>query len=245
MSGMRVTLCLLTWNEINGVRHDLPRLPLAEFDEVFAVDGNSQDGTIEFLEGQGIKVLRQPRKSLNAAYQHAFRNFTTDAIVFFHPKGTIDPTDVRKFRRLFEDGHDLVIASRMLPESRNEEDAHVLRPRKWFVQALSLLAMLRWRREGNKVTDVLHGFRGISREALMTMRLTEVGTTMDLELVIQSYVHRLRRAEFPVTETSRQSGVTHFRAWPTGKELLKFFLAECFGRGATDVKLRVRLPDKT
>jgi hypothetical protein len=35
---VRLTLCLLTWDEIEGCRQDVPRLPLDQFEEVYAID---------------------------------------------------------------------------------------------------------------------------------------------------------------------------------------------------------------
>lgn len=53
---MKVSLCLIVWNELQGCQLDVPKLPRDAFDEIFAVDGGSTDGTIEYLESQGIKV---------------------------------------------------------------------------------------------------------------------------------------------------------------------------------------------
>ncbi len=61
----------MVWNEVEGCRLDIPNLPLDQFDEVYAVDGGSTDGTSEYLESLGIPVYLQPKKGLNAAYIHA------------------------------------------------------------------------------------------------------------------------------------------------------------------------------
>ena len=88
---MRLTLCLLTWNEIGGCRTDVPHLPLDHFQEVFAIDGGSTDGTCEYLGARGIPVYPQDARTYNAAYITAFRRCTTDALVIYHPKGSINP----------------------------------------------------------------------------------------------------------------------------------------------------------
>ncbi|MDR7376280.1 glycosyltransferase involved in cell wall biosynthesis [Rhodoferax ferrireducens] len=223
---MKISLCLIVWNELQGCQADVPNLPISEFDEVFAVDGGSTDGTVEYLESQGIKVHRQPKRGLNAAYVHANEVATGDAVVVFFAKGTLPTGDLLKFRPLFDKGNDLVIASRQLPGSVNEEDAHFFRPRKWAVMGLAAAAALVWRREGPWVRDVLHGFKGWKREAFKRMKVLDVGLSIDIEMVVRSYKLRISRVEFPTQEISRGYGETHFKIWPTGKRLLGYLWFE-------------------
>ena len=216
----------MVWNELDGCKLDVPRLPRDAFDEIYAVDGGSTDGTVAYLESQGITVHRQPKKGLNAAYIHANRVSTCDAVVTFFPKGTIRTGDLIKFRPLFEQGYDLIIASRQLKGSLNEEDARLWRPRKWMVLGLSLLARLIWHREGNPVRDVLHGFKGWTRETFGRMKVLDYGLSIDLEMVVRSYKLHTNRTEFPTAELPRSYGDTHFKIWPTGKNLLAYLWFE-------------------
>lgn len=223
---MKVSLCLIVWNELQGCQTDVPKLPLSEFDEVFAVDGGSTDGTVEYLESQGIRVHLQPKKGLNAAYVHANNMATGDAVVVFFAKGTLPPEDLLKFRPLFNQGHQLVIASRQLPDSVNEEDVQLLKPRKWAVMILAMLAAIAWKREGVWVRDVLHGFKGWNRSAFTQMRIQDVGLSIDIEMVARSYKLCIPRIEFATKELSRGYGETHFKIWPTGKRLLSYLWFE-------------------
>lgn len=223
---MKISLCLLVWNELPGCRNDVPRLPTSSFEEVYAVDGGSTDGTVAFLEQQGIPVYRQPRKGLNAAYIHAVEKSSAEAVVVFFPKGTTPPEDVLHFRPLFERGYELVVASRNIPGGRNEEDSRFLRPRKWLVGAMSWLVAAFWWREGHRVRDVLHGFKGFTVEAFRRMQPSDSGLSIDLELVARSYRLRIKRCEFPTCEKARFYADSHFKIWPTGKQLLRYLLRE-------------------
>lgn len=225
---MKVSLCLVVWNELTGCEIDVPKLPLDEFDEVYAVDGGSTDGTVEYLEAQNITVHKQPKKGLNAAYVHANDMSTCDAVVVFFPKATTPTDDLREFRPLFEQGYDLVVASRQIAGSVNEEDSQLFRPRKWAVWGLACLASIVWRSEGNKVLDVLHGFKGWKRAAFKEMKILDHGLSIDIEMVVRSYKLKMKRIEFPTKEVSREYGDTHFKIWPTGKRLLGYLKYEWF-----------------
>jgi len=227
---VKISLCLLVWNELEGCRLDVPKLPRQAFGEIYAVDGGSTDGTVEYLVAQGIPVHRQPKRGLNAAYVHANDVSTGDAVVVFFPKGTTPTEDLRRFRPLLEQGNDLVIASRSIAGGLNEEDVGWWRPRKWAVMSLGVLAGLVWRREGHRVRDVLHGFKGFSRRAFGEMRILDHGLSIDIEMVVRSYKLRLPRCEFPTSERPRASGGTHFKAWPTGKKLLAYLWYELHRR---------------
>jgi len=228
---LKISLCLLVWNELEGCTIDVPNLPVDEFDEVYAIDGASTDGTIEYLQSQNIYVHQQPKKGLNAAYVHANDVSTCDAVVVFFPKGTTPVTDLLKFRPLFEQGYELVIASRQIPGSVNDEDVGLWKPRKWAVRGLAMTAATVWRREGYWVRDVLHGFKGWKRDSFERMKVLDYGLSIDIEMVVRSYKLRISRAEFPTTEIPRKYGDTHFRFWPTGKKLLAYLRYELFRDG--------------
>jgi glycosyltransferase involved in cell wall biosynthesis len=223
---MKVSLCLIVWNELRGCQLDVPQLPVDAFDEVFAVDGGSTDGTVDYLEKAGIPVHRQPKRGLNAAYVHANDISTCDAVVVFFPKGTLPTEDLLKFRSLFEAGYDLVVASRQIDGSINEEDSRLWKPRKWAVWGLSVFASLIWRREGVWVRDVLHGFKGWRKSAFFKMNVLDHGLSIDIEMVVRSYKLRLPRKEFATMELLRGYGDTHFKIWPTGKQLLAYLWFE-------------------
>jgi hypothetical protein len=174
--------------------YDVPNIPWNTFSEVFAIDGGSNDGTQELLKNYEIPVYTQKLRGYNGAYLEAFERFNGDAIVFFHPKGTIWVGHLKTMAEHLIRKHDLVIASRMIEDSINEEDKNFIRPRKIFGKFLGLAAWLKW--------------------------------SADLEMIKHLYVNRFSYSEFPVQESSRIKGSTHFPALRTGKFLLKFLIFE-------------------
>jgi hypothetical protein len=144
----------------------------------------------------------------------------------YHPKGSIDPAILRSFRSYFEQGYDLVIASRLVAGGVNEEDEKILRPRKWFVELLGMIAAVLWKRRGIRIRDVLHGCRGMRRDRFFAIEPLLTGVSMDLEIVVRCYRCGLRAIEFSVVERVRLSGERRFKALPTGAALIWYVARE-------------------
>ena len=228
---MTVGLCLITWNELEGCKHDVPLIDRSQFDQVYCIDGGSTDGTVEYLQEQGIEVYRQTAKGLNQACKDGANFCKCDAFVFFHPKGSIPVEDTYKFRELYEQGYEFIVGSRMMKESHNEEDDKLLKPRTWFVLGLGLAAKILFKKEGNTIWDSLHGFRGMTVEAFKKCDISDMSPSVDIEMVCRSYKLKLKRIEFPTTERPRIAGETHFKAYSTGKKLLKYLFWEIGRKG--------------
>lgn len=223
---MTVGLCLITWNELDGCKHDIPLIDKTKFEQLYCIDGGSKDGTVEYLKNQGFEVYPQTKKGLNQACIDGVNYCKCDAFVFYHPKGTIPVDDVYRFREYFENGYELVVGSRMMKDSVNEEDDKLFKPRKWFVLCLSLAAKVLFKREGNTIWDTLHGFRGMTVEAFNKLSISNMDPSIDIEMVCRSYKMHIKRIEFPTKESARIAGETHFKAFSTGKKLLKYLIWE-------------------
>ena len=225
---MKIGLCLLTWNEIDGVKHDVPLLDYNKFDHVYCVDGGSTDGTVEFLKSKGIPVFTQLKKGYNQACKEAGYHCKCDAFIIYHPKGTIPIDDIYRFRSFFEDGYEFIIGSRMAKGGRNEEDDKILRIRKWFVLWLGLVAKILFKREGNTTWDVLHGFRGMTIRAFNEMNISDFPMSFDIETCCRAYKKKIKRIEFPTCESRRIGGQTHFKTLSAGLNFIKYIFYELF-----------------
>ena len=227
---MTRTLVLLTLNEIDGVRALAPQLPTDVVDKVLAVDGGSTDGTHEFLEANGIRVVVQERPGRGEAFRVAVEVSSGDHLVFFSPDGNENPRDIPRLFQSLDSGADMVIASRFLPGGHNEEDGATLPLRKWVNQAFTFLANVLWNR-GPYITDTINGFRGIRRGAFLKLAPQSMGYTIEYEMTIRAMKQRMRIVEIPTIEGDRIGGRTKAPSLYTGLVFLRFFIAEIFRKG--------------
>ena len=222
---MKISLVFLTLNEITGLRSIFDKIPLDAADEVLAIDGGSDDGTLEFFNKNGVTVYIQDQKGRGEAFRLAFRKATGDALIFFSPDGNEDPIDIHKFRPLLEQKNDLVIATRMLKSAHNEEDEQFLKLRKWANNAFTLIANLCWNK-GPYVTDTINGFRAITRKAWDKLALDGPGYTIEYQSSIRAFKRRLKIAEFPTYESKRIDQAEGSPSINTGISFVKLFLSE-------------------
>ncbi len=222
---MKRTLVLLTLNEINGCRVIVPKIPQETLFEFFAIDGGSTDGTIEFLKERGVRVIQQNRRGRGAAFQIAVEESKGDQLVYFSPDGNEDPSDIPKLFDLLDQSAEMAIASRFLPQSRNEEDDDKVPARKWVNQLFTFVANALWN-QGPYVTDTINGFRGITKSAFLKIHPRSDRFTIEYELSIQAMKHRMLIKEIPTIEGNRIGGVTKVASFKTGLSFLKFLCQE-------------------
>jgi len=203
----------------------LPLIPAPSldsgFDNLVAIDGGSTDGTEEYYRERGVPVIGQSRRGRGDAFLLAFEQVEADAYIFFSPDGNEDVRDLPKFKPLLEDGADLVIASRMMRGAVNEEDIHLLKPRKWANNALNLMANVLFRRVGPFVSDSINGYRAITRRAAQELKLDALDYTIEYQMTIRALKQRMAIVEFPTREGQRVAGITGASSFPTGLRFLK------------------------
>ncbi|OGY16952.1 MAG: hypothetical protein A2785_02340 [Candidatus Chisholmbacteria bacterium RIFCSPHIGHO2_01_FULL_49_18] len=223
---IETTLVILTRNEIEGMRALVGRIPFEACDEHFVVDFESDDGTVDFVRKRGIRIIRQEKPGRGEAFRLASREAQGKFLVFFSPDGNEDPADIPKLLDKLREGYDMVIASRFLPGSRNEEDRFLVRPRAWANRAFSFVANLLWNRGGEYVSDTINGYRAIRKSAFDKLQLTAQGYAIEYQMTIRAIRKGMRIAEIPTIEGQRIGGESKAGSIPTGLRFLWFLLRE-------------------
>ncbi|MBI3665327.1 MAG: glycosyltransferase [Acidobacteria bacterium] len=223
---MQITLVIMTKNERQGAEAIFPSIPFQAVDRALVVDAGSKDGTIEFFRQKGIPVVIQQRPGLGGGVLEARQAVSEGAMIFFHPDGNEAPEDIPEFVRLLRTGFDFVVASRMIPGSRNEEDGRLLKPRKWTNLGLAWIARVCWPSNNGTVTDVVNGFRAITCAAFDRLKLDRLDCTIDYQMVIRAQKEKIRICEFPTQEGRRIAGETNFKSIPTGLAELRMLSRE-------------------
>jgi glycosyltransferase involved in cell wall biosynthesis len=226
---MKYALIILVRNEIEGITKIFDQIPLNRFDEVLAIDGMSSDGSVEFLEKKGIKVITQIVNGRGQAFRDAFNNTVSDILVFYGPDGNENPLDIVQFIQEFDNNKSagMVVARRLGPKAVNKEDFKIFKPRKWVNVVFNMMANLFWNKD-SYVYDTINGFRAITRETWNTIKIDADGYTVEYQSTIRCFKQNIQIVEFPTNELQRIGKKKGSPAFHTGVIFIKLFLHEIF-----------------
>lgn len=219
---VNTSLVILTRNEIEGMSVLISKIPFKEVDEYFAVDYKSTDGTVEFLRNNNIPLLKQKNPGRGRAFELASKHAKGEYLIFFSPDGNENPKDIIKLIKASKN-NDLVIASRFMKGSRNEEDEKKLKFRKWANQCFSTIANLLWK---GKVTDTINGYRIIKKDFYDKLKLNESGFGIEYQMTIRALKLKGRISEIPTIEGDRIGGASTAGSLTTGLRFLKLLFNE-------------------
>lgn len=209
---MKITLCVLTLNEIESIKIIMPQVDTSLFEQVLVIDGGSKDGTIEWSKAQGYDVYVQQKRGLRQAYLEALPYIKGDVLITFSPDGNSLPNVLPQLVDELKKGYDLVIVSRYLKPATSEDDSIVTRFGNWmFTKLINLL------HNGN-YTDSMVMYRGYKKSLFDELKLTDERafkvpetlffTRISIEplLSIRAARRGLKIAEIPGSEPKRIGG---------------------------------------
>ncbi|MFC1626815.1 glycosyltransferase family 2 protein [Patescibacteria group bacterium] len=220
---IETSLIILTRNEIQGVKATLDKIPFHTVDEYFAVDFKSTDGTVEYFHKNNIPVMKQIIPGRAEAFSIGAKKAQGKYLIFFSPDGNENPQDIPKLIALLKNGNDIAIASRFLPQSRNEEDDQLFKFRAWANQIFTLIVNMIW---NGKLSDSINGYRAIRKSAYDTLRIDAKGFAVEFQMSIRALKQKMKIAEIPTIEGDRIGGQSTSTAIPTGLRFVGYLLRE-------------------
>ncbi|HEX4810908.1 MAG TPA: glycosyltransferase family 2 protein [Bryobacteraceae bacterium] len=168
--------------------------------EILIVD-SSKDDTPRIALAGGARVLRSPKRGLGRAYIDAIPFVRSNYILMGDADCTYDFREISQFVQKFRQGYEFIMGSRF---KGYIEPAAMPALHRYFGTPLttSILNLL----YGTKFTDIHCGMRGITRDALVRIRLESQSWEYASEMVLKSACLDLHTAEVPVRFLRDQEG---------------------------------------
>lgn len=206
--------CLDEEVAIGGVVTDFRRaLPEAI---VYVFDNDSTDRTAAVAAAAGATVVRSPRRGKGHVVQHMFETVDADIYVLADGDGTYPADRAPELVRLLEEsGAAMVVGSRVAaPDSRAFKPVNRLGNR--------ILSRLIDALFDAELTDVLSGYRVMTRDFVRSFRSRSPGFEIETEITLQALVRRRAVRELPIPYVARPAGShSKLSALPDGLQIIR------------------------
>lgn len=196
---MTVTLFIPIKNEIDGLKAIMPRIKKEWVDEILIIDGNSTDGSQEYLKTHGYDFVIQKSKGVRGAFWEAFELAKGEVIILFSPDNNSVPEDIPLLIAKIKEGHDLVIASRYYRGMKSDDDDFMSKlGNKVFTGLINILFRANY-------SDAMTMYKAFPIKLLRELRIDENKNNdfAEIAIVCRAARRKLRITEIPSHEPAR------------------------------------------
>jgi len=180
---------------------------------IWVVDNGSTDSTIAVAIGAGARVLREPRQGKGFALRAAFRDIEADVYVLADGDNQLPADAVHALVKPVLDGKaDMVVGSRAMGRKTSPNPINNLGNIIFSKILRSALAV--------EVTDVLSGYRALSRLLVKSLPLSSRNFEIEVELTIKTSQRSYRIREIPYEVRPRpEASASHLRVVRDGARI--------------------------
>jgi glycosyltransferase involved in cell wall biosynthesis len=178
---------------VTQFRHELPHADIHVF------DNNSTDRTVEEAVKAGAFVSYETRQGKGHVVRAMFKKVDADIYIMVDGDMTYPSDRVHELLSPVSRDHaDMVVGSRFMSSDTSMKAPNRLG--NWFFR-VSINGIF-----GCRLTDILSGYRVMTREFVRSIAVLSEGFQIETELTIQALHQRMRIVEVPVTLSERLAG---------------------------------------
>ncbi len=201
MKKNKVAVLIPCYNEeqtIEKVINDFVReLPEAE---IFVYDNNSKDNTAKLAKKAGATVVPEPNQGKGNVVRSMFRDIDADIYVMVDGDDTYPADEVHKLIEAVVEGNDMAIGDRLSSTYYSENK------RRFHGFGNNLVRLLINLIFGQKIKDVMTGYRAFSKKFVKTIAIMSPGFQIETELTIASLAYRYNIKQIPIQYRDRPEG---------------------------------------
>ncbi len=182
---------------------------------VVVVDNRSTDRTAEIARAAGATVGRETRRGKGFAIQSAFSEVDADVYVLADGDGTYPAEQAhRLIEPILSHQADMVVGERLTGATRETLSPLHNLGNRLIVSLVNLFF-------GTDVTDVLSGYRALSRRVVDSVPLVSPGFEVETELTVKALERGFSIREVPISYRPRPAGsASKLRTFRDGYRIL-------------------------
>lgn len=189
---MKNTILITLYNEEPRIKKVLDKLK--KYNLILVNDG-STDKTLDIIKKyKNAHIISYGKnKGKGFALQKGLRyakKAKIERLILMDGDGQHNPSEIKKFNVMLNKGYDVVIGSRFI-----NQESNVPKIRRIILFGGKLIERLVI---GIKLTDAHNGFRGMSKNAIKKIKLTENRMAYASQLMFEVKKHKLSYCEVPV-----------------------------------------------
>ncbi|MBV9260671.1 MAG: glycosyltransferase [Pseudolabrys sp.] len=181
---------------------------------VFVFDNNSTDDSVAKARAAGAEVFRELRQGKGHVVRRMFTDIEADIYVLVDGDATYDAPSVRvMIKRLLDERLDMVVGARMGGEAAAYRAGH--RTGNWLLTSFVTQVF------GPTFTDMLSGYRVLSRRFVKSFPVLSGGFEIETELTVHALELSLPAVEVPTPYYARIEGsASKLNTWSDGFRIL-------------------------
>ena len=210
---MKVTLLIPVLNEIVGMKAIMPQIKREWVDQILFIDGQSTDGTLDYIKEHGYEYVVQQKKGMRNAYMESLPYMKGDVILTFSPDGNSVVEKIPEcIAKMKEGDYDMVIVSRYAQGAKSEDDDPITAFGNWmFSTSISLF-------HGHRYADAMVIYRAFKKKLISDLdldkdssyafeeKLFKTNVSWEPLMSIRAAKRKLKIAEIPGDEPARIGG---------------------------------------